>query len=41
MIRNKYKNSNIKTNLQLMEAFNETAMKFVPIYYNRVQKQEE
>lgn len=23
-----------------MEAFNETAMKFVPIYYKRVQKQE-
>jgi hypothetical protein len=30
--RDKYKNTKIKTNLDLMEAFNETALKFIPLY---------
>ena len=34
--RDKYKNVKIKTNLDLMEAFNETALKFIPLYQKRV-----
>jgi hypothetical protein len=34
--RDKYKNVKIKSNLDLMEAFNETALKFIPLYQKRV-----
>ena len=34
--RDKYEKKQIKTNLDLMEAFNETALKFIPLYQKRV-----
>jgi hypothetical protein len=39
--REKYKKKKIKTNLDLMEAFNETAQKFIPLYQKRVNQQEQ
>ena len=38
--REKVKKRKIKTNLDLMEAFNETALKFIPLYKKRVNQQE-
>jgi len=39
-VREKFKKKKIKTNLDLMEAFNETALKFIPLYQKRVNQQE-
>jgi len=34
--RERIKKQKIKTNLDLMEAFNETALRFIPLYKKRV-----
>mmetsp|Transcript_41836 Transcript_41836/g.63984 ORF Transcript_41836/g.63984 Transcript_41836/m.63984 type:complete len:124 (-) Transcript_41836:1861-2232(-) len=38
--REKIKKRKIKTNLDLMEAFNETALRFIPLYKKRINQQE-
>ena len=35
-VRDKYKKQKMRTNFDLMEAFNETALKFIPLYQKRV-----
>lgn len=35
-VREKYKKTKMRTNLDLMEAFNETALKFIPLYQKRI-----
>ena len=35
--REKFKKEKMKTNIDLMQAFNETALKFIPLYHKRVE----
>ena len=35
--REKFKAKKMRTNLDLMQAFNETALKFIPLYHRRVE----
>lgn len=37
--RQKFKAMKMRTNLDLMQAFNETALKFIPLYHKRVEQQ--
>jgi len=37
--REKFKAMKMKTNLDLMQAFNETALRFIPLYHKRVEQQ--
>jgi hypothetical protein len=37
--REKFKKEKMKTNIDLMQAFNETALKFIPLYHKRVEQQ--
>lgn len=39
-LRAKYKGKKMKTNLDLIEQFNETALKFIPLYQKRVDQQD-
>lgn len=36
--RDKFKVMKMRTNLDLMQAFNETALKFIPLYHKRVEQ---
>ena len=39
-LRAKYKGKKMKTNLDLIEQFNETALKFIPLYQKRIDQQD-